>query len=96
MGRIHISANQNLYQYTGLHPLKLIDPDGKKPLAQFRFLKLSNVDLADQFTDKIVTRHGFQANSRSITTADQLLQELLGKNDNLISLEKRILFYRTS
>ncbi|MDH4262090.1 MAG: flagellar hook protein FlgE [Spirochaetia bacterium] len=40
-------------------------------------LEMSNVDLADQFTDMIVTQRGFQANSRSITTADQMLQELL-------------------
>jgi flagellar hook protein FlgE len=41
-------------------------------------LEMSNVDLSDQFTDMIVTQRGFQANSRSITTADQMLQELLG------------------
>jgi len=41
------------------------------------FLEMSNVDLSDQFTDMIVTQRGFQANSRSITTSDQMLQELL-------------------
>ncbi len=40
-------------------------------------LEMSNVDLAEQFTDMIVTQRGFQANSRSITTADQMLQEVL-------------------
>jgi flagellar hook protein FlgE len=40
-------------------------------------LEMSNVDMADQFTDMIVTQRGFQANSRTIQTADQLLQELL-------------------
>jgi flagellar hook protein FlgE len=40
-------------------------------------LEMSNVDLAEQFTDMIVTQRGFQANSRTITTADQMLQELL-------------------
>ncbi|GHV85283.1 flagellar hook protein FlgE [Spirochaetia bacterium] len=40
-------------------------------------LEMSNVDLADQFVDMIVTQRGFQANSRTIQTADQLLQELL-------------------
>ncbi|MEI6874721.1 MAG: flagellar hook protein FlgE [Spirochaetota bacterium] len=40
-------------------------------------LEMSNVDLADQFTDMIVTQRGFQANSRTIQTADQILQELL-------------------
>ena len=41
-------------------------------------LEMSNVDMADQFTDMIVTQRGFQANSRTIQTADQMLQELLG------------------
>ncbi len=40
-------------------------------------LEMSNVDLAEQFTDMIITQRGFQANSRSITTSDQMLQELL-------------------
>jgi flagellar hook protein FlgE len=40
-------------------------------------LEMSNVDLAEQFTDMIVTQRGFQANSRSITTSDEMLQELL-------------------
>lgn len=40
-------------------------------------LEMSNVDLAEQFTDMIVTQRGFQASSRSITTSDQMLQELL-------------------
>lgn len=40
-------------------------------------LEMSNVDLADQFTDMIVTQRGFQANSKSIQTSDQMLQELL-------------------
>jgi flagellar hook protein FlgE len=39
-------------------------------------LEMSNVDMADQFTDMIITQRGFQANSRTIQTADQLLQEL--------------------
>jgi flagellar hook protein FlgE len=40
-------------------------------------LEMSNVDLAEQFVDMIVTQRGFQANSRTIQTADQLLQEIL-------------------
>ncbi|MFN2364467.1 MAG: flagellar basal body rod C-terminal domain-containing protein, partial [Halarsenatibacteraceae bacterium] len=39
-------------------------------------LEMSNVDLAEQFTNMIVTQRGFQANSRSITTSDEMLQEL--------------------
>jgi len=40
-------------------------------------LEMSNVDLAQEFTDMIVTQRGFQANSRTITTSDTMLQELL-------------------
>lgn len=40
-------------------------------------LEGSNIDLADQFTDMIVTQRAFQANSRTITTADEMLQEII-------------------
>jgi len=40
-------------------------------------LEMSNVDLAEQFTDMIITQRGFQANSRTIQTSDQMLQEIL-------------------
>lgn len=40
-------------------------------------LEMSNVDLAQEFTDMIITQRGFQANSRIITTSDELLQELV-------------------
>lgn len=41
-------------------------------------LEMSNVDLSDQFTDMIVTQRGFQANSRTVVTSDQMIQEVLG------------------
>lgn len=40
-------------------------------------LEMSNVDLSEEFTDMIVTQRGFQANSRTIQTSDQMLQEVL-------------------
>ncbi len=40
-------------------------------------LEMSNVDLAQEFADMITTQRGFQANSRIITTSDELLQELV-------------------
>ena len=40
-------------------------------------LEMSNVDLAREFTDMIITQRGFQASSRIITTSDELLQELV-------------------
>ena len=40
-------------------------------------LEMSNVDLAQEFTNMIVAQRGFQANGRVITTSDQMLQELV-------------------
>jgi flagellar hook protein FlgE len=40
-------------------------------------LEMSNVDLTQEFVDMIVTQRGFQANSRVITTSDQILEELV-------------------
>jgi flagellar hook protein FlgE len=40
-------------------------------------LEMSNVDLSSEFTNLIVAQRGFQANSRVITTSDELLQELV-------------------
>jgi len=40
-------------------------------------LEMSNVDMANEFTDMIITQRGFQANSRIITTSDEMLQELV-------------------
>ncbi|WP_047151650.1 flagellar basal body rod protein FlgG [Aneurinibacillus tyrosinisolvens] len=40
-------------------------------------LEMSNVDLAEEFTEMIITQRGFQANSRIITTSDSILEELV-------------------
>ncbi|WP_298471146.1 flagellar basal body rod protein FlgG [uncultured Psychrobacillus sp.] len=44
---------------------------------QSGFLEMSNVDLSEEFTDMIVAQRGFQANTRIITTSDQILEELV-------------------
>ena len=41
------------------------------------FLEMSNVDLANEFTEMIIANRAYQANSRSITTSDSMLEELL-------------------
>ena len=41
-------------------------------------LEMSNVDLSEEFTDMIVTQRGFEANSKTIQTADQMLQVIMG------------------
>jgi flagellar hook protein FlgE len=40
-------------------------------------LEQSNVDLAKQFVDLIAHQRAFQADSKTITTADEMLQELV-------------------
>jgi flagellar hook protein FlgE len=40
-------------------------------------LEMSNVDLSAEFTNLIIAQRGFQANSRVITTSDEVLQELV-------------------
>ena len=40
-------------------------------------LEMSNVDLATEFTTMITAQRGFQANSRVISTADQMLSDLV-------------------
>lgn len=39
-------------------------------------LEASNVDLASEFSDMIITQRGFQANAKTIKTADEMLQEV--------------------
>ena len=40
-------------------------------------LEMSNVDLSEQFTDMIVASRAFQAAGKTITTGDEILQEIL-------------------
>ncbi len=39
--------------------------------------EMSNVDLAQEFSDMIVTQRGYQANSRIITVSDSMVEELV-------------------
>jgi flagellar hook protein FlgE len=40
-------------------------------------LEMSNVDLAMEFTNMIITQRGFEANGKMVTTSDQMLQTLV-------------------
>ena len=40
-------------------------------------LELANVDIAEQFVDLITTQRSFQANTKSLQTADKMLEEVL-------------------
>jgi flagellar hook protein FlgE len=50
---------------------------GGRGFLQAQALEMSNVDLGQEFTNLVVAQRGFQANSKVITTADELLQELV-------------------
>jgi flagellar hook protein FlgE len=76
-------AGGNLYRYTlnsnnGVPAI--VEPgsdlDGTGEIASGA-LEMANVDLAEEFTEMIVTQRGFQANTKIITTSDEILQELV-------------------
>lgn len=70
---------ENVYAVTPNSGIARIDPAGIAGKGKINAgnLEMSNVDLAEQFTDMIITQRGFQANARTIQTGDQMLQELL-------------------
>ena len=72
-------AGESTYAVTNNSGDANIGPSGIAGKGKFiaGALEMSNVDLAEQFTDMIVTQRGFQANSKTIQTSDQMLQELM-------------------
>ena len=41
------------------------------------YLEQSNIDMSGEMTDLIITQRGFQANTKIVTTVDEMLQELI-------------------
>lgn len=73
-------AGSNLYKETGNS--SEFDGIGVEASAlgsklQGGALEMSNVDLSYEFSEMITTQRGFQANSRIITTSDEMIQELV-------------------
>jgi flagellar hook protein FlgE len=50
---------------------------GGRGTLQAGALEMSNVDLSQEFTGLIIAQRGFQANSKVITTSDQILNDLV-------------------
>ena len=50
---------------------------GGRGTLQSGTLEMSNVDLAQEFTNLIIAQRGFQANSKVISASDELLQDLV-------------------
>lgn len=57
-------------------PKDLDNGDGYGEMLQ-GMLEMSNVDLAEQFTDMIVTTRAFQASGKMISTGDEILQDII-------------------
>lgn len=70
----------NMYQTSsnsGNPSAATIPGRGGSGTVQSGFLEMSNVDLSNEMTDMIVAQRGFQANTKIITTSDQILQDLI-------------------
>ncbi len=74
-----IKAGNNLFQVSNNsgEPDKGIPGISGRGIIKPETLEMSNVDLSQEFVDMIITQRGFQANSRVITTSDQILEELV-------------------
>lgn len=74
-----LQRGSNLYQESNNSGDARIGAPGEQGMGAIipGSLEMSNVDLSEEFTDMIVTQRGFQANSRIITTSDEMLQELV-------------------
>lgn len=70
-------SGENIYSATVNSGDPLIGVDnGNVNQIYAGYLELSTVDMAEQFTEMIIAQRGFQAASRVITVADQLLNEV--------------------
>ena len=74
-----VRAGDNMYQVSPNSGSAVVGYAGEGSTSSIASgaLEMSNVDLAQEFTNMIVAQRGFQANGRVITTSDQMLQELV-------------------
>lgn len=74
-----IRSGKNLFAETADsgQPLKAAPDSAGLGKVAANSLELSNVDLGEEFIGMISAQRGFQANSRMITTSDEILQELV-------------------
>jgi flagellar hook protein FlgE len=50
---------------------------GGRGVVSSGFLEQSNIDIGNEFTELIITQRGFQANTKVVTTVDEMLQDLI-------------------
>jgi flagellar hook protein FlgE len=72
-------AGDSMYRTTGNSGIPSFGVAGSagRGVLQQGALEMSNVDLAQEFTNLVIAERGFQANSRVITTSDEILQDLV-------------------
>ena len=74
-----MKAGSNMYtesQNSGVAAVGVPGFEGRGLLVS-NSLEMSNVDLAEEFINMIITQRGYQANSKTIRTSDEMLQELI-------------------
>jgi flagellar hook protein FlgE len=72
-------AGDNMYTTSANSGSPVIGYSGRETSSEIASgsLEMSNVDLAQEFTNMIITERGFQANGKMITTSDEMLQTLI-------------------
>ncbi|MBL8065298.1 MAG: flagellar hook protein FlgE [Chthonomonadaceae bacterium] len=72
-------TGSNVWRQTDNSGIPVIGPprSGGRGYVNSGFLEQSNIDISNEFTDLIVTQRGFQANTKVVTTVDEMLQDLI-------------------
>lgn len=73
-----LSEGENLYRETAASGPPQVDNPGNAGLGVLNqsFIETSNVNVAEELVNMIVTQRAYELNSRAITTSDQMLQRL--------------------
>ena len=74
---ILVRKGNNLYLPNSQTYTPIIVPGGVISKIRSGFLELSNVDISREFINLITAQRAYQANARTITTSDQVLQETM-------------------
>ncbi|MCJ8313450.1 MAG: flagellar hook-basal body complex protein [Pseudomonadales bacterium] len=72
-----IAFENNMFKLDNDFDLVLIDPRAMGTMIQGGKLELSNVELSQEFSEMIIVQRGYQASSQVMTTANEMLQQLL-------------------
>ncbi len=74
-----VKAGNSVYMESNNSGIRQVGPAGTAGRGDIApgSVEMSNVDLSAEFTEMIITQRGFQANSRIVTTSDEMLQELV-------------------